>query len=189
MGRALCLHTREAILAGYAQSETFSSLSLRLGVSYSAVRKLCKLYDQVGDSCLMPSYDRCGDRLSRYRGFVQRASCFLKYYHRNWGAEYILARIRRKYPDLSLPSARTLQRWFKAKGLNKSRPAFRDRSSDQEPIPKADRVHHIWQVDAKEHQQTSDRTDCCYLNFTDEYSGAVLGAVVFPLQADLPSSN
>lgn len=189
MGQALSVSTRRAILSGYSASESFASISTRLGVSYSSVRRLCKRYDRDGESCLVPGYDRCGQRVSPYSGFIHRASCFLKFYHRGWGAEYILVRLRLKYPNLALPDARTLQRWFVAKGLNKSRSKARDRSSDTEPIPKAEAVHQIWQIDANERHQTLDGQGCCYLSFTDEYSGAGLGAAVFPPQANLSGSR
>ena len=181
MGQALTKSLRQEIIRLYTFHESFASISTNLGVSYSTVRRLCKAYEQTGDLCLDTAYDRCGRFTSAYPAFIQRASCFLKYYHPSWGADYILVRLGLKYPKLALPSARTLQRWFAAKGLNKARSKSRDRSSDSQPIPRAKAVHQIWQLDAKEHQQTQDGQLCCYLNFTDEYSSAVLAAVVFPL--------
>ncbi len=181
MGQALSKSLRQSIIASYKLNESFASISTELGVSYSTVRRLCKAYDQTGHLCLDTAYDRCGRFSSSYPAFIKRASCFLKYYHRSWGADYIIVRLSLKYPQLALPSARTLQRWFAAKGLNKRVSKARDRSSDSQSIPTAKAVHQIWQLDAKEHQQTQDGQLCCYLNFTDEYSSAVLGAVVFPL--------
>jgi hypothetical protein len=40
------------------------------------------------------------------------------------------------------------------------------------------------QVDAKECLTTRDGQSCCYLNFTDEYTGSELDAFVFPLRKD-----
>jgi len=40
------------------------------------------------------------------------------------------------------------------------------------------------QVDANEKLECLDGQKCCYLNFTDEHSGAVLDAFVFPLRKD-----
>lgn len=181
MGQALSKLLRQEIISSYLYHESFASISTRLGVGYSTVRRLCKAYEQMGPLCLDTAYDRCGRFSSAYPSFIKRASCFLKFYHPNWGADYILVLLRLKYPQLALPSARTLQRWFAAKGLNKRVSKARDRSSDSQPIPRAKAVHQIWQLDAKEHQQTQDGQLCCYLNFTDEYSSAVLAAVVFPL--------
>ena len=181
MGQATSFPIRREIISRYSLGESFSSISQNLCLSYGTVRNLCKSYDLVGDAALDPGYSRCGNRSIRSDAFVYRASCFLKYYHRDWGAEYILTRIRLKYPDLSLPRARTLQRWFVAKGLNKKRLKIRDESPWGDPPVRAEAVHQIRQVDAKEHQQTLDGQKSCYLSTNDEYSGAALKAKVFPL--------
>ena len=81
----------------------------------------------------------------------------------------------RAYAPSLVPSARTLQRWFKAKGVYKAKSSF--------PLTQplwATAVHDIWQVDAKEQLQLASKEKACYLTIVDETSGCLLQAFVFP---------
>ncbi|MVM42152.1 hypothetical protein GO730_38195 [Spirosoma sp. HMF3257] len=48
-------------------------------------------------------------------------------------------------------------------------------------IGRATAVHNIWQVDAKEQLKLANGQPACYLTITEEYSGAWLDSLVFPL--------
>ena len=76
---------------------------------------------------------------------------------------------------MTLPAERTLQRWFRAQGLGKTKSGF-----PVVPPAWADQVHDVWQIDAKEQLQLPTGEKACYLSIVDEKSGCLLKAVVFP---------
>lgn len=176
MAAALPQDTRRRILQGYLAGQSYSALAQSFKVNYRTVRTLCLRYQREGEAGLLPHYDRCGSSEIRSDALLYRASCWLKRQHPGWGTSFILLQLEQRYPERPLPSVRTLQRWFKARGLTPKR----------SKIPQAEKqwasgVHQVWQVDAKEHQKTADGKPACWLTMTDEYSTAVLQTPVFPL--------
>ena len=176
MPAALSLATRRRLVKAYRAGQSYSALAENFGVAYNTVRTLCQRFDLEGEAGLQPRYDRCGPRTICSDPLLYRAALWLKRRHPRWGAPFIQLQLERRYPDRKLPAVRTLQAWFKAQGL----------SPQRSKPPKADKqwargAHQVWQVDAKEHQRTADGTALCWLTFTDEYTGAVLAAPIFPL--------
>ena len=71
---------------------------------------------------------------------------------------------------------RTLQRWFRREGIQKPR-------GDQRPKVRVKRgqvPHEVWALDAKEDIQLADDSYVSWLTITDEGSGAILSATLFP---------
>ncbi len=84
--------------------------------------------------------------------------------------------IAEKWPELDVPHERTLQRWFRAAGVNrrgKRRIVGQKGHRGQEP-------HAVWQMDAKEQMKLADESEASWLMVTDEKSGASMAAEVFP---------
>ena len=79
-------------------------------------------------------------------------------------------------PGRTVPSERTLQRWFVRADLSPA-PAGRPPRVD---LDRATSPHEIWQMDAKEHIRLSNNDDVSWLRLIDECSGAVLWTAVFP---------
>lgn len=112
-----------------------------------------------------------------------RAALWLKRLHGSWGAPFIQLQLRERYGKERVPAVRTLQTWFRSRGLTKPRQRLAAPS-----IGTSKAVHNIWQVDAKENLTLLDGTRACYLTITDEHSGAGLDALVFPPQPDCTST-
>ena len=74
-----------------------------------------------------------------------------------------------------LPAERTMQRWFAKAGLYALKTRF-----NQVPSTFVQRVHDLWQIDAKEQLHLSDGTRACYLTIADQKSGCLLSSFVFP---------
>lgn len=175
MAAALPPATRRRILQGYLAGQAYSALANAFRVNVRTVRSLCQRFEAEGEAGLVPRYAQCGPKQIRSDRLLYRAACFLKRRHPKWGAAFIQLQLEERYPDMPLPAVRTMQRWFKARGLT-------PRLSKKPQAEKrwATQVHQVWQVDAKERQHTADHTPVCWLSITDEHSTALLAAPVFP---------
>ena len=177
------MSTRRAVIDAYRAGHSCNALAKRFKLNYNTVRTLCLRYRTQGEAGLAPRYDRCGRQAITFAPLIYRAACWLKRRHPGWGAPCIRLVLQERYPTLSLPAVRTLQRWFKKAGLTPKRAKV--------PQPKgkwAGKPHQIWQVDAKEHLRLGEGQRACYLTITDEHSGAFIAAPVFPLWTHQPSA-
>ncbi len=183
MGAALPFSTRRQIISDYQAGDAYTDLAARYGVAYHTVRTLCRRFDEEGEPGLRPRYARCGPKTVRSDALIYRAACTLKRRHPKWGAAFIRLQLEQRYPGKPLPAVRTMQTWFKNKGLQPAR----------SKLPKAEKrwakaVHDIWQVDAKEQQHLTDHSQVCWLTITDEHSSAILAAPVFSPWTHLPGA-
>lgn len=175
------LSIREAVVSSKLSGKSLLQISKEMDISYSSIRRIWVLFKQGGMENLRPKYENCGPRQpSFYR--VYRMSICLKRRHPNWGAPYILTLLSARYPTMRLPSDGTVQKWFRAKGLNKLRV-----SRQEQTIPVVKQVHDCWQIDAKENIELGNGSQACYLTTVDVKSGAVLEAPVFSLWQDQSS--
>ncbi len=100
----------------------------------------------------------------------------LRQQHPTWGAGYIRVRLATEADPATVPSERTLQRWFRRQ---RHPPAAGGRRSPS-AADRAIAPHDIWQRDAAEQLRTADGQGACWLRLVDEYTGAFLGTTVFP---------
>lgn len=175
MGSALPIYLRRQIVEERAKGHKLIEISDQYHLSYSTVCNIYKRYRQEGLEGLGPHYERCGSHICSDNAFIRRAAVWLRRLHPGWGAELIAVKLQDRYKEHRVPGERTLQRWFKAFGLNKVRSRF------PSPLqPWARKVHDIWQIDAKEKLNLGLGGKACYLSVVDEKSGALLKAFVFP---------
>jgi hypothetical protein len=153
MPRALPLAVREQILLLHQQQHSTNSICNQMQVSLSSVRRLLRKYNNNPTMDLQPAYNHCGPQKPRSDERLLRAGLWLKRIHPLWGAPLIHLRLEERYCKQKVPAIRTLQTWYRRKGLNA--PREQGRLSSGEPA--------------------------CYLTIADEHSGACLQAKVFPL--------
>ncbi len=158
------------------------SISRQLGVDYDTLLGWIKRYEQLGDSGLALRYCQCG-RKTKAEDALRKRALELMQQHREWGAGYLRVQLQREFPGHKVVQVRQLQRWVSQAGIRPKRTKLPPVKVEWASGP-LERV----QVDAKERLLTQDGVECCYLNFTDEFSGAELDAFVFPLGQDQPSS-
>lgn len=181
MGRALPNWTRRRIVEEHRAGKTLTEIAHQHQLSYSTVCRCWQRYKRQGLEGLTPDYQNCGRAGPDERELPYRAARYLKRLHPGWGAALIRTKLQLRYPDLALPSVRTLQRWFKRAGLSRLR-----KELPKQERPWAKTVHEVWQVDAKERLSLEEGERACYLTMVDEHSGALLEAPVFPPQPDQP---
>lgn len=179
MPSALPMDVRQRIIELKNKGNSLQSIVNELYLCYATVQRLWKRYKAEGASGLSPHYDKCGScaaGTSRSAPLIYRATVWLKRLHPEWGAALIRISVQDRYKDTVVPSERTLQRWFRAHRLYKPKSRF-----PVLPSPAAaHQVHDVWQIDAKEKLRLGAGQKASYLTVVDEYSGALLKAVVFP---------
>lgn len=163
----------------HQQDISIREISRRLGVSTTTISTWVKLYKTYGEKGLKPNYSSNGRSPSFPQAIIKKAIEY-KSKHPQWGAPFILIKLEDDFPNEKLPSARWLQKIFHKKELQPKRTIL--------PKGNAGWVSTVFarvQVDAKERLKTADGQNCCYLNFTDEYTGSELDAFLFPLRSNL----
>lgn len=184
MPQAIALPLREQIVALRQQGMPLTKIARQLELSYGAVRRCWQRFCREGSAGLSPHYARCGCQKRRYPRALQETALALKREHPRWGGGLIRVELAQQFPKVALPSVRSLQRWFTQAHLQPPR--------SQRPAGISQRsrcVHEVWELDAKERMRLADGTPTCVLNVTEEASGALLGALVFPPVSLEPGSG
>lgn len=177
MPAALSTGIRREIVERREGGDSFVSIAVGLNVSYSAVRNVYQRY--VKTKRLTPAYDRCIHTEVRRDQAVYSAAVEMKRVHPSWGAGLIRVELSTNFAPESLPSIRTLQRWFKrGKVQNPLR-----QKTPKPTVKRGQAVHEVWALDAKEQMKLADGSHASWLTITDEASGAILSATLFPHQS------
>lgn len=167
---------RQVIVERHERGETLDAIAQEMEMSFWTVRKIWRRYRDKGEAGLRPEYDISAGREIRSPQLAYRAAVWLKRAHPKWGAGLIRLLIVEKWPELEVPHERTLQRWFRAAGVNqrgKRRITGQSNKRGQE-------VHEVWQIDAKEQMKLADESEASWLMATDEKTGAIISGQIFP---------
>ena len=180
MGQATEAAVRQKIVLDWQTGMSYAALARQYGMSYNTIRSVCRRYQNLGSSGLLPNYGRCGRKVEAQHDKVFRLIRLLKHLHPQWGVPYLVQRIEEKYPNLPLQSIRHYQRRLAIHGQHLPATIL-----PKEPaVDRARQVHEVWEIDAKERIDLGEEHKACYLNITDEKSGAILRAQGFPPLAD-----
>lgn len=167
--------SRLEIVGRHQQGESLRSISDSLGISYHTVKKVWQHWSRHGK--VEPNYERVRERGTRRYETAYALAVGLKREHPRWGGQLIWLELRRQHPHLALPGVRTLQRWFREAGVQRSATL----KVAREPFVKRGKaVHQVWAVDAKENLRLADGSGVSWLIISDEASGAILQTEVFP---------
>jgi transposase len=126
MGKAIPYDSRKKIVERKSKGFTSKEVAQEFGYSQSAVNKIWYQYKKEGESAFYNNYQKCGQSKA-YSKEIQDLSNELR--DNQQGGVYIRCKLESKYPNLSIPSERTLQRWWKEQGTNrkKGRPNQREK--------------------------------------------------------------
>jgi transposase len=175
MPAPLRVESRRQIVERHQQGETLKSISAELKLPYVSVKAIWRHWRKHGK--LTPNYEKAQQRGTRRYGPLYAEGVEMKRQHPRWGAGLIRVELQKQFPDLPMPSERTLQRWFRQAAIGRS-PKMRQ--TRQPTVLRGQQPHQVWAVDAKEKLRLADGTGASWLVMTDEASGAVLEAEVFP---------
>lgn len=116
MGKALSYVVREKIIERREVGESFKEISLALGCSISGAKKIWYNYQNQGKIALSNNYSNCGTK-SKFPKCIHDAIKEIR--DNDQGASYVYSRLVQKFPDQKVPTARTLNRWWKKAGTNR----------------------------------------------------------------------
>ncbi len=145
-------------------------------MSVRTVRRLYGGFSSRGEEAIPSGYDRCGSNQSNRTSskILDEASQFREE-HASWGAPLIEGKMEEKHRRRQVPTARTLQRWFRKKALSAAPPGRRPLVDDG----RAEQAHQVWQMDAAEQVPLANGKCVSWLRIVDEFTGAVLDTKVF----------
>jgi hypothetical protein len=170
------MRLREEIVSRRQAGASYAALSRDLSLPYVTVRQVYQHYEKSGQ--LMPHYDRCSHTGLRSNEAIYERAIQMKREHPSWGAGLIWVELAEEFEEASLPSLRTLQRWFKKAQVQAPR---RDRGVSV-AVYRGQERHEVWALDAKEAMRLGDGSPASWLAITDEASGAILSVDFFPDQ-------
>lgn len=170
MPAALSVPLRHVIHRRFRRGESVSEIAAALALSERTVRHLLQRFRHSGAEAVRPDYPRCGVRRSSTQQTICDAAVQLKREHPGWGAGLIRVVLAESLPKRSLPSERTLLRWFAQAGLAPA-PRGRPPGSNRH---RAEQPHEVWQMDATEQVRLCDGQRVSWLRIVDEKSGAAL---------------
>jgi len=178
MPRALPVALRQTIVERHQAGTSLPAIAQECGLSPWTVRTLWRRYRDRGEAGLVPDYAACGRPGPRHLPLLVASALALRRAHPRWGAGLIRTELAQQHPALSLPHEATLRRWFRAAGLAPPR-----RPPPAPDPPRATEPHARWQLDATEQIALADGSRVSWLAASEEATGAMLGAVVFPPRA------
>ena len=176
MPAPISLPLRRAMWRRWQSGKSVGDIAQALGLHPRSVRQLLHNWIQQTQPVLAPAY-RAGNRTrSAPVQQLHDHALAMRQEHPSWGAGLIRVLLGQQFPSATLPTERTLQRWFHQAGLGPAPKGRRPASN----VTRAQRPHEVWQVDAKEQVRLSSGQRVSWLRVVDECSGAVLATVVFP---------
>ena len=174
MPKPIPVAIRRQIVERHENGEKLMQVARTLEMPYESVRNVWRLYRKEGR--IQPNYAACGKRGVRCSQRVYRVTMTLKRLHPTWGAGLIRQVILDKWTGEAVPHVRSLQRWFRQAGIHSKR-------SKRPYEPRKGRgtaPHNVWEMDSREQIELATSQKVSWLVNSDEASGAVLAAEVFP---------
>jgi transposase len=175
MPRALPVALRQAIVERHLAGASLAAVATECALSPWTVRTVWRRYRDRGAAGLVPDYAACGRPGPRLPQALYERALAVRRAHRRWGAGLIRAELAKQHPDQPLPHEATLRRWFRDAGLGAP-----PRAPHPPDPPRTQEPHRRWQLDATEQIALADGWRVSWLAASDEATGAMLGAVVFP---------
>lgn len=118
MGQPTSQVLRLSIVKMRSEGSSFSEISGTLKVSYNTVRQIWKLYSQSGEAGLSTKYHVSSARGSTFAPEILTDITRLRQESLGgWGANRIRIELLTLYPDLPIPSERSISRYLYEKKM------------------------------------------------------------------------
>ncbi|MBV8317731.1 MAG: helix-turn-helix domain-containing protein [Planctomycetaceae bacterium] len=183
MPRPLPLPIREMMFRLWQQGHQAPQIAAALGLSRATAYRLLQRFRREGSEGIPPGYRHPAADAPPPDGV--RAALELRRAHPTWGAALIRVQLLEDDPQRSVPSERTLQRWFARADLTPAPAGRRPRARTL----RATAPHETWQMDAKDHIKLKSNEEVSWIRMIDECSSGVLHTTIFPPRGVGPSPS
>jgi transposase len=119
MAQAICYALRQSVWERIQQGHSLVQISSELNIPYGSIRVLNRRFRERGIAALEPNYAACGRQTSVFAP-VLRETCIQLHQQNEWGVGRIRVEFVRLYPDLKLPSERTMSQWLYEKKMHRT---------------------------------------------------------------------
>lgn len=126
MGQAIPYDYRIKIVKKIESGQSYQETAEEFGYSKSGIKKIWYAYKKEGESSFITKYSNCG-RTSPYQEEIRDKVDEIR--DNQQGGTYVYSKLKAKYPDLPIPSVRTLTRWWSKEQTN--RPKGRPREAEK----------------------------------------------------------
>jgi transposase len=152
-------------------------VAAEFALSLRTVQRLFARFHQQGRDGIPPHYAACGQQQTQQTlAELVEQLAQTRRQHPRWGSEMIRLELEDHHD--TVPCARTIRRHLRKAGLQPA-PAGRTPLPAPPRVPRADRPHQGWQIDAAEELRLKNGRRVCWLRVVDECTGAFLATVVF----------
>jgi len=172
------------VAACLAGEETMSDLCAAFGISRKTGYKWLGRYHAQGPTGLsdLPRAPHFHGRATAVE--IVETLVAEKEAHPLWGPKKLVARLRRRQPELAWPAASTAGEILKRHGLVKGRSRARWKACGNGPWPEPDAPNAVWSADHKGWFRTGDGARCEPLTVMDAQSRYMLGLEAVGSTAD-----
>lgn len=118
MGKAIPYAYRIKIVERLKAGENYKALSEEMGYSESGIKKIWRNYKKEGEESFKNKYKNCGRNSSYNQELWEKVK---EIRDNGQGGSYVYSKLNQLYPDLSIPSERTIQRWWVKEGTNRKK--------------------------------------------------------------------
>lgn len=128
MGKAIPYDYRAKIVIKIESGQSYQETAAEFGYSESGIKKIWYAFKKEGESSFIPKYGNCG-RISPYKEEIRDKVDEIR--DNQQGGTYVYSKLKAKHPDLSIPSVRTLTRWWAKEQTNrpKGRPKEKEKKN------------------------------------------------------------
>ena len=171
MARPIPYDYRKLIVKLRQSGKTYSSIASELGYSLKSIKRIWYAYQERGEEALSTNYQNSG-RKSPYPPSLHEQINTVK--DGDQGAPYVRSRLLSQNIVQPIPHERTIQRWWRDKGIERPKGNPKRRSNW------TDEPGHTYQIDGKGYITLKDSSQVSWIKVADEATGSDLVTTLFP---------
>jgi transposase len=178
---------RERVYQDKLDGETLVEIAAKMNCSLACVRKWWRTGRDTGLESLRAVRRGRGKtgRLSRFARLVAELALQYKHQHRHWGAKRVQVELRQepRLAGISLPQRSSLAAFFKER-CPELLASYKKRAPEPPPLPSAQAVHEVWQLDSQEKIALANGEIATVCNIRDPLGAAMIASRAFSVKTE-----
>lgn len=170
MAKPIPYDYRRQLVTLRKSGKKFKEIVKIIPYSEASLKRLWSRYKKEGEKGLLTRYQNCGIK-SPYEETVKERIDSVK--DGDQGAPYVRSQLLELYPEMKVPSERTIQYWWKSAGASRPKEPPKNRSTwTKEP-------NHTWQIDGKGYLTLATGKQISWMKVADEATSSELKTRLF----------